>query len=82
MTTITNQDAQSNLADVIRRLQPGEEVSITDNDKTVATLAAAPLQLPPRERKLGTMRGDSVVDGAFRRSAGVGKVPSTTTKQL
>ena len=57
MATITIQEAQSNLADVIRRLQPGEEVSITDNEKTVAKLVAAPPELPQRERKLGTMRG-------------------------
>ena len=45
MATITIQEAQTNLADGIRRLQPGEEVSITDNEKTVAKLVAAPPEL-------------------------------------
>ena len=57
MATITNQEAQTNLADVIRRLLPGEEVSITDNERTVAKLIAPPLELPQQERKLGTLRG-------------------------
>ena len=57
MATITIQEAQTNLADVIRRLQPGEEVSITDNEKTVAKLVAPPPEPPTRERKLGTLRG-------------------------
>ncbi len=42
MATITIQEAQANLADVVRRLQPGEEVSITDNEKTVAKFVVAP----------------------------------------
>ena len=57
MVTITIEEAQMNLAGLIRRLQPGEEVAITDNEKTVAKLVAAPQESPPHERKLGTMRG-------------------------
>lgn len=57
MSTITIQEAQSNLADLIHRLQPGDEVTITENEKTVAKLVVpspAP-QLKPRQ--FGTLRG-------------------------
>ena len=38
MLTVTLQEAQSHLADLIHRLQPGEEVLITENDQPVAKL--------------------------------------------
>ncbi len=38
MVTITLQEAQTTLADLIRRLPAGEWVIITDNDKPVAQL--------------------------------------------
>lgn len=57
MSTITIQEAQTNLADLIRRLQPGEEVSITENEKTVAKLVAAPTEQPKKLRQFGTLRG-------------------------
>ncbi|MGO8902493.1 MAG: type II toxin-antitoxin system Phd/YefM family antitoxin [Isosphaeraceae bacterium] len=56
MSTITLQEAQANLAELVHRLAPGEDVTITENDQPVARLvAAAPQQRKPRQ--LGTLRG-------------------------
>ena len=38
MTTITIQEAQSKLPDLIHQLAPGDEVVITENDQPVAKL--------------------------------------------
>ncbi len=55
MTTITIEDAQARLPDLIDHLHPGDEVIITKDELPVARLTAtAP---PPAERKLGTMQG-------------------------
>lgn len=51
--TITIEEAQATLKELIDKLAPGEEVIITDNQQPVAKLVAA----RPAERKLGTMRG-------------------------
>jgi prevent-host-death family protein len=55
MLTISFQDAQANLSELIQRLTPGDEVVITDNQRPVARLL--PTSPPPAERKLGTVRG-------------------------
>ena len=53
MTTITIQEAQAMLPDLIHRLVPGEDVVITENDQPVAKLVSelpqpmAGLRLPP-----------------------------------
>lgn len=60
MATITLQDAQSNLAAVIHRLGPGEEVVILENEQPVAKLVATPPPAAPKPRQLGTMRGSVV----------------------
>lgn len=39
MTTITIQEAQTQLMDIIHRLAPGDEVVITENEKPIAKLA-------------------------------------------
>ena len=39
MTTVTIQEFQAQLPDLIRRLTPGDELVITDNNEPVATLA-------------------------------------------
>jgi prevent-host-death family protein len=39
MVTVTIQEAQAQLLDLIHRLQDGEEVVITENDQPVAKLA-------------------------------------------
>jgi prevent-host-death family protein len=56
MTTITIQEAQSRLSELIHRLAPGEEVIITENNQPVArlTLTAPPERMP---RQPGTLRG-------------------------
>lgn len=55
MPTVTLADAQSRLDDLIHNLAPGEEVVITENDRPVARLVAAPAS--ERPRKLGTLKG-------------------------
>ncbi len=56
MSSITLEVAQTQLADLIDRLAPGEEVTLTRNDKPVATLKAAPPPTRPVPQ-LGTLRG-------------------------
>ena len=55
MTSISIQDAQLKLAELIRQLAPGEEVVITDGNEPVARLV--PVTATPARRKLGTMQG-------------------------
>ena len=75
MSTITLQEAQSNLAELVHRLAPGEGVTITENDRPVARLAV-PLIAPahsPRPRppvtgvpKAGSCEGRLVVPDDFK----------------
>ena len=55
MTTVTIQEAQSRLTDLIHRLSPGEEIVITENDQPVARLV--PAVASKKARQLGTMKG-------------------------
>jgi len=56
MQTITLEQAQSRLPEIIEKLTPGEEVVITRDDKPIAALRAAPA--PPRlPRQPGTLKG-------------------------
>ena len=56
MPTVTIEEAQNKLTELIHRLTPGEEVVITENDQPVARqVAAATQQRKPRQ--LGTLRG-------------------------
>ena len=55
MTTISIQEAEAKLSELIRSLKPGEEVVITEDDHPVARLVhAAALQAG---RRLGTLKG-------------------------
>ena len=56
MSTVTLEDAQAHLAELIAKLQPGEEVVVTRDEKPVARIvgAATPDRPPP---KLGTLKG-------------------------
>ncbi len=56
MPTITLEEAQAHLPELIERLQPGEELVITSNQKPVARLTGA-VEAVRAERRLGTMRG-------------------------
>jgi prevent-host-death family protein len=57
MTTITLQEAQATLSDLIHRLVPGDELLITENDKPVAKLIPTSPEPPRKPRQFGTLRG-------------------------
>ena len=57
MATLTIQEAQARLTDIIHRLSPGDEVVITENDLPVARLMPATSAAPKKIRQLGTMKG-------------------------
>lgn len=56
MQTITVEEAQSRLAEIIDKLLPGEEIVLTRDEKAIATIKAPlpPAREPPR---LGTLKG-------------------------
>ncbi len=56
MSTITLEDAQSRLPELIEHLQPGEEILITRAEKPVARLIGERKHDSPVPR-LGTLRG-------------------------
>jgi antitoxin (DNA-binding transcriptional repressor) of toxin-antitoxin stability system len=58
MQSISLEEAQSHLVEIINKLPPGEEVIIIRDNKPVATLRAAPHREPPR---FGTLKG-SILD--------------------
>ncbi len=61
MATVTIQEAQAKLPDLIHQLAPGEEVVITENDHPVARLVPTPPVAEPRKvPRLGTLRGTVV----------------------
>ena len=55
MSTVTIEEAQAKLSDLIHRLQPDEELVITENNQPVARLIATAPSRP--KRKLGTLKG-------------------------
>jgi len=57
MTTVSIQEAQAKLFELIRHLSPGEEVVITDNEQPVARLVPPVSQGQRPPRCLGTLRG-------------------------
>lgn len=59
MATLSIQEAQARLPDVIRRLKPGDEVVITENGRPVARLIPARpgAGQPEKPRQPGTLRG-------------------------
>ena len=50
MATVTIEEAQAKLSDLIHGLQPGEELVITENNQPVARLVAT---TPSRPNKTG-----------------------------
>lgn len=57
MSTITIQEAQATLSDLIHRLAAGDEVTITENDRPVAKLVPTSPEPPKKPRLLGQMSG-------------------------
>ena len=55
MATVTIEEAQAKLSDLIHGLQSGEELVITENNQPVARLVATTPSRP--KRKLGTLKG-------------------------
>jgi antitoxin (DNA-binding transcriptional repressor) of toxin-antitoxin stability system len=56
MATISIQQAQSNLSELIHRLSPGEEIVIMEDDRPVARLTAESRPITP-PRPPGFLRG-------------------------
>ena len=57
MQTVTIQEAQSHLTEIIDRLSLGEEVVITRDARPVATIRALPPPSLRKQRQLGTLKG-------------------------
>lgn len=57
MHTITIQEAQNKLLDLIHNLPPGEEVVITEDNRPIARLLRASEASPQLPRRAGTMKG-------------------------
>lgn len=57
MATVTIEEAQARLLEIIHRMQPGDELTITEDDRPVARLAAAKPALESGPRKPGSLRG-------------------------
>ncbi len=71
MTTITLQEAQAKLVELVHRLAPGEDVTITENDRPVARLIAPPTSVRARPPvtgvpKAGNCEGLFVVPDDFK----------------
>lgn len=58
MTIVSLQEAQAKLPELIRALEPGEELVITENEAPIARLVASPLVRPAH--RLGSLRGTVV----------------------
>jgi prevent-host-death family protein len=60
MATVTIQEAQAKLLDLIHRLMPGDELVITENNQPVAKLIPQP---PParQARQRGSAKGKLVI---------------------
>lgn len=56
MSSVTVEEAKAHLAELIDKLQPGESLVITRDEKPVARLVLAGEPVGPR-RILGTMKG-------------------------
>ena len=57
MTTVTIQQAQTTLSELIHRLSLGDERVITENDRPVARLVPTSEIKKTSSRQLGTMKG-------------------------
>ena len=59
MSTITLEEAERDLRQVIDRLSPGDEVIVTSENRPIATIRGVAATELPR-RQLGTMKGSVV----------------------
>jgi len=91
MQTITLQEAQSHLAEIIEKLAPGEEVAITRDEKPVATIRATPSPALRKQRQLGTLRGsvlymapdfDAIPEGFEAYVADSGREPQISNEEI
>ena len=57
MPTVTIEEAQNKLGELIRALNPGQEVVITENNLPVARLLPTDPAPPKQLRQFGTLRG-------------------------
>ena len=57
MPTVTIDEAQARLPELIEQLRPGEEIVITRNRQPVARLIAVGQRESPPRRQLGTLKG-------------------------
>ena len=57
MTTITVEQAQAKLAELIHGLEPGGELVITEKDEPIARLVATGASNKRQPRQPGTLRG-------------------------
>jgi antitoxin (DNA-binding transcriptional repressor) of toxin-antitoxin stability system len=57
MTSLSIQEAQAQLPDLVHALTFGDEVIILDNDQPVARIVPATGQPPRQPRRPGTLRG-------------------------
>jgi antitoxin (DNA-binding transcriptional repressor) of toxin-antitoxin stability system len=55
MTTVSIQEAERSLSELIHQLRPGDEVVIMENNQPVARLLATTVSVA--QRKLGSLRG-------------------------
>ena len=57
MSSVTIQEAQARLSELIRGLMPGDELVITENDQPVARIVPAAESPQRKPRRPGTLRG-------------------------
>ncbi len=55
MMTVSIQEAEGKLSELIQMLKPGDEIVITEDNQPVARLVRA--AIPRARRKLGTLKG-------------------------
>jgi prevent-host-death family protein len=60
LETVTLQEAQAHLADLIAKLTPGTELVITQNDRPVAKLVGPP-PTPRQPRQPGSAKGKLII---------------------
>ena len=57
MTTVSIQEAEAKLSELIHKLKPGDEVIITENNRPVARLTTIATKPQKQSRQPGTLRG-------------------------